>query len=1199
MAAAATLIVQVLADVQNMQTNLKKGEVSLQSFARGAANIGRSMSTWISLPIAGAAVAVTKMAMDFESQMTNVYTLMDDGTIKSRNWGQAVLDMSKKTGEASGTLAKGLYDIVSSGFEAADALKVLEASTIAAKAGMTDTATSSKAVTAVLNAYSMGADEASRISDIMFGTVKYGVVTFEELSTSLGRVVGTAATANVSFEEVGAAIASMTLGGLSAEEAVIALNQVMLTFINPSKEAAELAERLDTDFSATALSTKGLNEAVKDLIDKMGISVDSIYDMEVAGNSEKQILDEMAVKAGLTSEQFAILFPNVRALKGILMLARDEGASFNEMITNVGNSVGSTEEAFSKIAETTKFKFDLALSSLKATGIEVGTLLLPYLTKLLGTVTKVADGFGNLSPELQTSIIQFAGLAAGLGIVTLAGGKIITSILTLKTTLQALNTTLAGSAFLGKFATGITGIGTAAANAAPVGAPLLLWFSDVIGLSKTAVGEFGKAINLLKGATMANWFDTTNFGANPVNGIKEGYDDISRAVQNMLKELSTSSPEIQTKALAIVEAFRQSPQNANDLAALHKGLRELDAITTVLTSTTEENTKKIMEYRFANEGLISTLQMIEGEYSTGKITTDQYNESVEYLANTNGAFKGTIVDVYSAVGVLNEEQTNAAKVAAITQGAFQSEQMTAEEIKNKIDALGKAMADGEISTTDYVNELKEFGYTLEDVEGGIDNVITGIFKLFNLNVSSEEAAESWRTELDKLIASYGVYGSSQLEIDKAQQGVNTSTDALTKAQQNYQEALNSQDPSKILDARIALREAEEAQTKSVNTLNYATSTHTTSEAAREEQIKKTVAATEEMWNEDIKIYQANELKLSQGNLTTEQQKIIADQQDEIRERFKESGVALLQYNDISKVTIDDYKIMGKEFGLTDEQITESLNSLGTEFLTFSDDSYFMGQKVTEGFWGMAGEIGLTKDNMGKTIGEVKENFVSMALEAVDQKKLTNEEFWKMAKEIGLSKEEIADIIDELNLKFKEIPPEKVTTIKVETETANSNINTFAELWSHVPNGSVKTNYVDTWFRDVYGPGGASGGIFNGIDFTGYASGGPVKDQSMKLLDGGVPTILHPPELVLNGEEAMKVIWNMATMLKAPRSEEIPASTAAPELSNANTLKPNINTDIKNVFNIAKLEVREDADIGRVAEGLYDLQENSLRGRGYR
>src|ERR671918_86576 len=105
----------------------------------------------------------------------------------------AVLEMSTRLPQSAQVLAKGLYDIGSSGFYGADALKILEVSAIAASAGMTDTATASKAIVGVLNAYGLEAEDAAHVSDVLFTTVELGVITFEELTRQLGDVLGAAA----------------------------------------------------------------------------------------------------------------------------------------------------------------------------------------------------------------------------------------------------------------------------------------------------------------------------------------------------------------------------------------------------------------------------------------------------------------------------------------------------------------------------------------------------------------------------------------------------------------------------------------------------------------------------------------------------------------------------------------------------------------------------------------------------------------------------------------------------------------------------------------------------------------------------------------------------------------------------------------------------------------------------------------------
>ncbi|MBA7588690.1 hypothetical protein ES708_30756 [subsurface metagenome] len=79
-------------------------------------------------------------------------------------------------------------------------------------------------------------------------------------------------------------------------------------------------------------------------------------------------------------------------------------------------------------------------------------------------------------------------------------------------------------------------------------------------------------------------------------------------------------------------------------------------------------------------------------------------------------------------------------------------------------------------------------------------------------------------------------------------------------------------------------------------------------------------------------------------------------------------------------------------------------------------------------------------------------------------------------------------------------------------------------------------------------------------------------------DEGMLALLHPPELVLNPDQALRVLWKIAN---EPRE----AKSSSPV--------------IHNYFEIAEMVVREEADIHKIAEDLYDLQETKQRGVGYK
>lgn len=741
------MVVRVGVDTTNLNKGLAQGQSKMNDFATGMGKMGKAMMMGFSLPIAAAGVAVTKMAMDFETQMTNIYTLMDDATIKSRDWGQAVLDMSKKLGQSSESMSAGLYDIISSGFQAGDALIILEESAKAAVAGLSTTDVAVNAVTAVLNAYNLEATESKKVSDILFSTVNYGVVTFPELASSIGRVISTASAANVGFEEVGAAIAQMTLSGISADEAVTALNQVILNFLSPTDQAKDAAAAVGFKLDAVTLSTKGLGGAMAELIDKLGISTDELVEMERQGYTDEEMFDALAVKTGIQAETFAAIFSNVRALKGALALATNEGKNYAEMQDKMADSTGTASAAFEKQASTTKFQWDLAMSSIKAAGIELGQKLLPIASQLFSTIAAGANKFSNLSDETQNSILAWAGLLAVLPLVMVAVSKTITGITTLKTTLSTMNLAILGSGFFTKYASGLMGIGTAAASVAGQGAPALLWFSDIIGLTKTAQGEFGKAINLMKGVSLASNFDIFGeFGKTGPEGGGTWTMKYAGEVQDLLKVMSTAAPDIQKKALDMVQAFRESPQAEEDVLALKNGLAELSVTAEQVAGPVDDATKSIMQYRFANEELINVLKQVEGEYAQGLIDSDEYAKAVQYLASTNGTYKGSIQELYAELGIMSSEQLG---------------------LKESTDTASQALSD----------ELD----VVVPLAASFDDLLKTLYELYNLNQSVTESQWAYEDALKALDEVAKKHNATERETQTALFGVQDARESYTNA----------------------------------------------------------------------------------------------------------------------------------------------------------------------------------------------------------------------------------------------------------------------------------------------------------------------------------------------------------------------------------------------------------------------------------
>jgi TP901 family phage tail tape measure protein len=362
-----------------MMSSKAKSDAFTAGVVSSHANIerssGRSMkavSTGLTAAVAAAGVtafalgkAVVKAA-SFEAGMRNVNSIakVSEGNLKKLS--DAVLVMAGRTGQAPKVLTGALYDLVSSGFDAKDAMVVLESSANAATAGLTDAGTSTKAIAAALNAYRLPAEQAGRVSDILFQTVNAGVITFEELAQNLADVTPFAASLGVPLEQVGAAIATITKAGVPAAQTTTEIKGIFNQMLKPSKALAGAIKETGASSGEALLKSKGFQGALEALI----------------GTTDGS-------KAAMSK-----LFPDVEALAGALLLTGKNAKGARGDLATLRDSGGATGDALkeqSKSAESAGKKLSAAFDAAETI---IGRELLPTLAD---QATKAAKGLNELA----------------------------------------------------------------------------------------------------------------------------------------------------------------------------------------------------------------------------------------------------------------------------------------------------------------------------------------------------------------------------------------------------------------------------------------------------------------------------------------------------------------------------------------------------------------------------------------------------------------------------------------------------------------------------------------------------------------------------------------------------------------------------------------------------------------------------------
>jgi TP901 family phage tail tape measure protein len=348
MVANQRIYVELVADVRGFKTGISDASSQVGTLDKGLSKLQKSGLLALTTGVALAGRETLKL----DTAMRNVNSISGMTEQALRATTSEVVRMSKVLPQSASTLAEGLYDIASSGFQGADGMKVLTASATAASAGMTETAVSAKAITAVLNAYKKPASEAADVSDVLFSTVNYGVTTFEQLAHNLGDYIGTAQALGVSFEETGSAVATMTLNGINATQAGTSLNAVLAKLIKPSEGLASTMRDLGYESGTAMVEALGFRGA----------------------------LLQIAEASGGTAEGLSKNFDDINALRGALALTNNEGSKWTEIgakMETASARAGAAQNALAEQSKAVSYQLRLTANRAMAAGVELGNFLKP------------------------------------------------------------------------------------------------------------------------------------------------------------------------------------------------------------------------------------------------------------------------------------------------------------------------------------------------------------------------------------------------------------------------------------------------------------------------------------------------------------------------------------------------------------------------------------------------------------------------------------------------------------------------------------------------------------------------------------------------------------------------------------------------------------------------------------------------------
>ena len=469
------------------------------AFARVTPAVTRAFAGMGAAAGAGLFMA-TDAAVTLSDEMANVRTVVPTADIDGLT--DSVQELSRASGQSTTDLTGGLYDLVSAGVSAEDAMSVLSASTNLAIGGLGTTAGAADVVTSAMNAYSMEADKAGGITDVFALAIQRGKVTADEIGASIANIAPVAASAGIGLEEIGAGYGVLTAKGVPAAQAATQMRAAISALLTPNEKLNAIQEQTGINFAQLA-EEQGLAVALETLreatagnateLDKLaGITAEEFpaalaqaQDALGLTNSEVQKFSDMAGRDGagaalaeLTKEvgagdsAFAGALGSIEGYQFALNSTGDSADAFQAQVGDYAEALGGSGVA----AEQAAIKMDSPAEAGKRLIATFQTFMQDVGGPFASSLGPIVFALNQMGPAFG-GIFRFASIAGGA--IGALGGKFV---------LMAAQAVPAVIAMAAPFAPIILAVGAVVAVVAGL---WLAWENNFLGIRDITAAVFG------------------------------------------------------------------------------------------------------------------------------------------------------------------------------------------------------------------------------------------------------------------------------------------------------------------------------------------------------------------------------------------------------------------------------------------------------------------------------------------------------------------------------------------------------------------------------------------------------------------------------------------------------------------------------------------------------------------------------------
>ncbi len=283
------------------------------------------------LGVLGGFQAIVKGPADFANELAKVGTLGEEARQRLGEFREEIQTLSVGTGVGTNELAQGLFNVISAGTDASNAMNVLRESTKLAVAGAADVNSVVSGLSVVANSFNVTTTEGFReLGQKRFAAQVIGKTTIEDLSNNVGKLGATFADSSIDVTQMFTALADITTVSSNTEEAATSLRAAITAILKPSDQLKRVMTDVGIPIGQAAFEGRNLGEI-----------------FAAIGRRSRELNIPLAQVIG-----------NVRAVTAAVTLGAENGDRYNRALEKQKGFLGELDQSYDLMQSTLQSALD-------------------------------------------------------------------------------------------------------------------------------------------------------------------------------------------------------------------------------------------------------------------------------------------------------------------------------------------------------------------------------------------------------------------------------------------------------------------------------------------------------------------------------------------------------------------------------------------------------------------------------------------------------------------------------------------------------------------------------------------------------------------------------------------------------------------------------------------------------------------------